>query len=68
MNKEYETTQKEIDKLLRETREERTHKKYQNMIADEKYKSKMKKIWKLTLKLEEMEEENRKNGRRKINT
>jgi len=67
MDKEYEETQKEIDKLLQETSEERTHKKHQDMIENEKYKSKMKKIGKLLLKLEKFGEENRKNGRNRGN-
>jgi hypothetical protein len=58
MNKEYEETQKEIDKLLNETSQTRTHKIYKEMKKDKKYKDKMKKIAQLTLKLEE---ENRKN-------
>ena len=53
MNKEYEETQKEIDKLLYETRQEQTHKKYKDMKKDKKYNDKMKKIAELTLKLEE---------------
>jgi len=53
MNKYYEETQKEIDKLLYETNQEQTHKKYKDMKKDKKYNDKMKKIAKLTLKLEE---------------
>ena len=58
MNKEYEETQKEIDKLLLETSQKRTYKKYQEMKTDEKYKSAMKKIGKLTMKLEEKQRNN----------
>jgi len=58
MNKEYEETRKEIDKLLYETSQEQTHKKYKEMKKDKKYYEKMKKIAQLTLKLEE---ENKKN-------
>ena len=53
MNKEYEETQKEIDKLLYETSQEQTHKKYKDMKKDKKYNEKMKKIAELTLKLVE---------------
>jgi len=56
MNKNYEETRKEIDKLLYETSQ--THKKYKDMKKDKKYNEKMKKIAQLTLKLEE---ENKKN-------
>ena len=38
------------------------------MKTSEEYKSAMKKIGKLVIKLEKLEEENRKNKRRKINT
>ena len=34
MNKEYEETQKEIDKLLNETSQAQTHKKYKYMKKD----------------------------------
>ena len=53
MNKEYEEIQKEIDKLLYETSQTQTHKKYKYMKKDKKYNEKIKKITKLTLKLEE---------------
>jgi len=53
MNKGYEETQKEIDKLLYETSQALTNKKYKVMKKDKKYYEKMKKIAKLTLKLEE---------------
>jgi len=68
VNKKYESLQKEIDKLLWETSQEKTHKNYQEMKADEEYKSAMKKIGKLLMKLEKFEEENRENGRRKRKT
>ena len=57
MNKEYEEIQKEIDKLLYETSQVQTHKKYKDMKKDKKYNEKMKKIAELTQKLDE---ENRK--------
>ncbi len=53
MNKNYEETQKEIDKLLYETSRVQTHKKYKDMKKDRKYYEKMKKIAQLTIKLEE---------------
>ncbi len=68
VNKKYESLQKEIDKLLWETSQEKTHKNYQEMQADKKYKSGMEKIGKLTAKLNKLEEENRENGRRKRKT
>ena len=58
MSNEVEETRKEIDKLLWETSQEQTHKKYKNLKKDKKYNDKLKKIAELTLKLEE---ENRKN-------
>jgi hypothetical protein len=61
VKKEYESLQKEIDKLLHETSEEKTHKTYQEMRNDAHYKHKMKKIGKLTMELEQLEEKNRKN-------
>ncbi len=68
MNKEYESIQKKIDKLLLETSEEKTNKTYQEMQTDEDYRSAVKKIGKLMMKLEKIEEGNRKNKREKINT
>ena len=68
MNEEYESVQKKIDKLLLETSEEKTNKTYQEMQTDEDYRSAVKKIGKLMMKLEKIEEENRKNKREKINT
>lgn len=65
MDKEYEETQKEIDKLLYETSQVQTHKKYKAMKKDKKYNEKMEKIAELTLKLEE---EHRKDERRKTYT
>ena len=41
MIKEMEETQKEIDKLLYETRKAQTHKKYKNMKKDKKYNDRM---------------------------
>ena len=52
VNNEYEETQKEIDKLLWETSQQRTNKKYQNMQTDKDFQERMKKISKLVLKLE----------------
>ena len=68
MNKDYEYIQKEIDKLLKETSLEKTHTTYQKMKTDEKYKSAIKKIGKLTLELEKLEDENRREIGHKINT
>ena len=51
MSKGIEETQKEIDKLLYETSQAQTHKKYKNMKKDKKYNDRMKKIAQLTLKL-----------------
>jgi hypothetical protein len=53
MDREYEATQKEIDKLLNETSQEYSHKKYKGMKKDKNYNEKMKKIAKLTLQLKE---------------
>ena len=58
---------KKIDKLLLETSEEKTNKTYQEMQTDEDYRSAVKKIGKLMMKLEKIEEENRKNKRGEIN-
>ena len=55
VNNEYEGTQKEIDKLLWETSQKRTNKKYQNMQTDKDFQERMKKISKLVLKLERIE-------------
>ena len=55
VNNEYEETQKEIDKLLWETSQQRTNKKYQNMQTDKNFQERMKKISKLVLKLERIE-------------
>ena len=68
VNIKYESVQKEIDKLFKKTSEKRTHKKCQEMKIDEEYKSAVKKIGKLVLKLEQLEEENRKDKRENINT
>lgn len=56
MDKEYEETQKEIDRLLYETSQTQSHKKYKEMKKDKKYIAKMKKIGELTLKLEKIQE------------
>ena len=53
MKKDYNSLQKEIDKLLWDTSMKRTKKPYHQMITDEKYKSTMKKIGTLVMKLEE---------------
>ena len=55
VNNEYEEIQKEIDKLLWETSQQRTNKKYQNMQTDKDFQERMKKISKLVLKLERIE-------------
>lgn len=68
VNKEYEYLQKEIHKLLLETSERKTHKNYQEMKTSDEYKSSLKKIGKLVMRLEKLEEEDRKDNRRKINT
>ena len=65
MNKGYESVQKEIDKLFWKTSEEKNHKKYQEMKNNEEYQLAIKQIGKLVIKLEKLEEENRKNGKRK---
>jgi hypothetical protein len=61
MKKDYESLQKEIDKLLWETSQMKTGKTYQEMQRNEKYKSTVKKIGKLMMELEIIEEENRNN-------
>ena len=59
MNKEeYKETQKEIDKLLWETSQKRNNKRYKDMKKDKDYNIKMKKIAKLTLKLDEERKNN----------
>lgn len=63
MKKDYESLQKEIDKLLWETSQMKTGKTYQEMQTNEKYKSTVKKIGKLMMELEVIEEENRNNRR-----
>ena len=67
VNIKYESVQKEIDKLFKKTSEKRTHKKCQEMKIDEEYKSAVKKIGKLMMQLEKLEED-RKNGKRKRKT
>ena len=61
MKKDYESLQNEIDKLLWETSQMKTGKTYQQMQRNEKYKTIVKKIGKLTMELEIIEEENRNN-------
>ena len=68
VDNEYVYLQTEIDKLLWETSKHKTHKKYQEMISSKEYKTAMKKIGKLVMRLEKIEEENRKKKRQKINT
>lgn len=63
MKKNYESLQKQIDKLLWETSQMKTGKTYQEMQRNEKYKTAVKKIGKLTMELEVIEEKNRNNGR-----
>ena len=63
MKKDYESLQKEIDKLLWETSQMKNGKTYQEMQRDEKYKSAVKKIGKLTMELDVIEEKNRNNRR-----
>lgn len=68
VNDEYLSLQAEIDKLLFETSKNKTHKKYQEMSSSIKYKTAIKKIGKLIMKLEKIEEDKRKKNRQKINT
>jgi hypothetical protein len=70
MKKDYESLQKEIDGLLLETSRMKTGKTYQEMQRNEKYKSAVKKIGRLTMELEIIEEKNRNNRKhnKKINT
>ena len=63
MKKDYESLQREIDKLLWETSQMKTGKTYQEMQTNEKYKSTVKKIGKLMMELEVIEEENKNNRR-----
>jgi hypothetical protein len=67
VNIKYESVQKEIDKLFEETSKKRTHKKYQEMKIYEEYNSAVKKIGKLMMQLEKLEED-RKNGKRNRKT
>ena len=68
VNNEYESLQTEIDKLFRETSKHKIYRKNQEMRTSEEYKTAMKKIGKLVMRLEKIEDENRKNKRHKINT
>lgn len=68
VNNKYESLQAEIDKLLWETSKHKTHKKYQEMSLSIDYKTAMKKIGKLIMRLEKIEEDNRKKKSEKINT
>jgi hypothetical protein len=68
VNKEYKFLQKEIDKLLWETSEKKTGKTFQEMKRNEECKSAMKRMGKLMMELEMLEEENRKKRRQKTNT
>ena len=61
MKKNYESLQKQIDRLFWETSQMKTGKTYQEMQRNEKYKSIVKKIGKLTMELEIIEEVNRNN-------
>jgi len=61
MDKKYEETQKEIDKLLWETSQKQMHQKYRDMKKDKDYQAKIKKIGELTQKLEKIQEKNRNN-------
>ena len=61
VDKEYEETQKEIDKLLWGTSQKQMHQKYRDMKKDKDYQAKMKKIGELALKLEKIQEKNRNN-------
>ena len=61
VDKEYEETQKEIDRLLWGTSQKQMHQKYRDMKKDKDYQAKMKKIGELTLKLEKIQEKNRNN-------
>jgi len=68
VDNKYVSLQAEIDKLLWETSKHKTHKKYQEMSSSIDYKTAMKKIGKLVMRLEKLEEENRKKKRQNINT
>ena len=68
VDNKYVSLQAEIDKLLWETSKHKTHKKYQEMSSSIDYKTAMKKIGKLIMKLEKIEEDKRKKNRQKINT
>jgi len=68
VDNEYISLQAEIEKLLWETSKHKTHKKYQEMSSSKDYKAAMKKIGKLIMRLEKIEEDSRKKKRQKINT
>ena len=59
VDRDYESIQNEIDKLLLETKNFKKHKNYADKRTEEKYKSKMGKIGKLLMKLNRYEEEHR---------
>ena len=70
MKKDYGSIQKEIDKLLLETSKMKTGKTYLDMQTNKEYISAMKKIGKLVIDLEIIQESDRKSEKRKrkINT
>ena len=60
MKKDYESIQREIDKLLSETSKMKIGKNYQYVQTNEEYRSALKKIGKLIIDLEIIQKEDRK--------
>jgi hypothetical protein len=67
MKNDFKSVQKKIDKLFWETSEKNTGKTYEEMIRDPEYKQVIKKISKLVVELEEIQEEKRNNEKKKRN-
>ena len=65
MNNECEPTIHQIDEIFWKTSETNTDKKYRDMNSDQNYKEAMKDIGKLILKLEQLYEKDRENGKQK---
>jgi len=65
MNNEYESIIHQIDKIFWKTSEANTDKKYRDMNSNQKYKEVMKNPDKLILKLEQLYEKDRENGKQK---
>jgi len=65
MNNECEPIIHQIDEIFWKTSETNTDKKYRDMNSDQNYKEAMKDLGKLILKLEQLYEKDRENGKQK---